>query len=187
MKLIAADMDRRLGVRDTAALFLPEEFHKGSGLPVPPAFSFIKDRINLGYFKAKIGETLFVPFGDMPAVIVAGLGKKGEITAESLRNSAGAAVDVCRRKRISTLHVFVPEIEKLSEVSAIGPLAEGLSLANYAFNRYKSKGEDTVETVDTAVFHVKAVPGTRRLLAEISSMKQATSPIPSPSPVRRSG
>ncbi len=174
MKLIAADKDRGLGVRDTAALFLPEEFHKGSGAPVPPAFSFIKDRINLRYFKAKPGETLFIPFGDKPAVIVVGLGKKGEITAESLRTSAGAAVDVCRRKRISTLHVFVPEIEKLPEPSAVGPLAEGLCLANYAFDRYKSKGEDTVKTVDTAVFHVKAPSGTRRLLAETGILCENT-------------
>jgi leucyl aminopeptidase len=90
-------------------------------------------------FTGKEGETLFLykKGGKESRIVLLGLGKKSEYTAETLRRSYAAALKACRKKKLKHLSVALPETE--------GPAAyfvsEGLLLANYAFDMKFSKEE----------------------------------------------
>lgn len=66
-------------------------------------------------------------------IMLLGLGSKKECTAETLRRAYGAAAKLCRHKKIGSINAAMPE-SGLSDASA----AEGILLANYAFDQLKA-------------------------------------------------
>ncbi len=156
MKLFAREKKFTLNEKDTLSVFLTEDFQKDTGGQIPEELSFIREKANLSYFKGKAGEILFLPINRYPAVILSGIGKKDEITAETLRNSAGSIVEVCRKKKITDLHVVIPHIEKTSPADASVYIAEGISLSNYDFSKYKTRNDDAQKPVEKVTFYTEA-------------------------------
>lgn len=87
------------------------------------------------------GEIFFAALKNSPNVIVCGLGERKKITAESLRNAGAGAVLFASSKKISALMVSSPNIEKMDLEDSFRYIAEGMLLANYSFDRYKSDRE----------------------------------------------
>ncbi len=167
MKLIARDRKLTFGSKDTIALFLTEEFKKEMGKQVPTELMFIREKTNMEHFRAKTGETLFVPLAGSPAFVLAGLGKKDELTRESLRNAGATVVEVCRKKKIKSISVIVPDLEKLPPSEAAVSIAEGLCLANYSFTRYKTRGEENNRAVEEALVFTSSHERVAPLLGEV--------------------
>ncbi|MGV7928294.1 MAG: leucyl aminopeptidase [Spirochaetota bacterium] len=166
MKFTARDTGFDFTGHDTLALFIDENAgqieHKG----LPEAISHIADRANLGFFTGKSGESLFVPLSGHPALILMGLGKAGEITRESLRNAAASVIDACKKKKIASLHVFVPVVARIDEKDVLAALAEGMYLGNYGFDRYKTRRDDVDAPLETVCFLVTGIQAATKILRE---------------------
>jgi leucyl aminopeptidase len=108
--------------------------------------------------KTKIIHTL----GRLPAerIVLVGLGKKRGLSAEKIRQAAGAAVQSMRdtgvRSIASILHLLG------DDYGALHAAVEGAYLGGYSFRRYKSKREesDSIDEV-TLLFPKKGKPGIR--------------------------
>lgn len=90
-------------------------------------------------FKGKEGEILIL-YGKSKKenrFLLLGLGKKSECTPEMLRKAYAAALKECRHKKLASLSVALPA----TDFPVAYPVAEGLLLANYAFDHLKSKPE----------------------------------------------
>ncbi len=166
MKLTAREAKFDFTGHDTVVLFLAEDFAHKKGAAVPDIISHITKKVNLEFFKGKSGESLLLPLSDQPSLLLAGLGKAGEISRESLRNAAAGIIDICRKKKISGLHVLLPEPEGLVEKEVLSALAEGIFLGNYGFDRYKTRADDIDPRLKTAVFYVTDAVGSAGILRE---------------------
>jgi leucyl aminopeptidase len=99
--------------------------------------------------KGKKGESLLVPnTGDLGvaarSVMLLGLGKRGDVTTDSIRRTLGrAAPQLSKRRAIATT---LPQAAGRSPEDAVQATVEGLLLGSYRFDRYKSgKNEDQPE------------------------------------------
>jgi leucyl aminopeptidase len=138
MKLIAKKEEYRFKKSDTAALFITmEDVKKRSGLH-GEKLPFISAKIDLTFFRGKEGETLFIPLLDEPNLIICGLGKTAETDRECLRRASSAVTGLCREKSIKDIDILLPEVEGMAEEDILLSLAQGASLSNYEFIRYKT-------------------------------------------------
>lgn len=87
-------------------------------------------------FTAKVGETLFsyIPNGKEQRILLIGLGSFKECSAEDLRKSFAAAAQLCRKKKLESVNLFIPEELTLSLFPSI---LDGLSMANYSYDYFK--------------------------------------------------
>lgn len=105
-------------------------------------------------FKGNEGEVLFIyPEKGPKRLLLLGLGKKEEITPERYRRAYAAATKAANSKKIKTLTLI--DYNKA--------IAEGIALANYAFDTYKTDKRSLVE----AIAFLKAGP---KILAEFEQV-----------------
>jgi len=142
MILVVKKTGQTLKRDDAVIVFLAEQGRAEIKKSLPTELSYIEKRLNLAFFKGKQSELMFLPFADQPTIILCGIGKKGEIDAESLRRSAAAAIALCRDRFIDHVNITVPVIPSLDGGRVLICLAEGTYLANYGFDKYKTKSND---------------------------------------------
>ena len=90
-------------------------------------------------FTAKEGEVVWI-YGDEPEetrIALLGLGDKESVTIERLRRSYGLCAKACLSKRVAVLSLAFPEIEMLSQETAVKAILEGITLVNYSFDALK--------------------------------------------------
>ena len=136
---------------DAAVVFVVEgekfDSAAGAGLGAEVATSAAR-LIAAGAAKGKASEVVFdLPEGKKPTqrVYVVGLGKGEKVTAEVVRQAAGALVRRLIRHRISKAAMALPVVEKIGAEDAAGAIVEGVLLAAFDYREYKgtaSKGED---------------------------------------------
>jgi len=93
--------------------------------------------------------------------LLMGLGKAGEVTAESLRAMAGNAVAKSIRMELSRILVAVPDAEKLPGEKQLlfEALLEGAFLSNHRFDRYKKDAGK--RALSEIAFHVSRADAKR--------------------------
>lgn len=91
-------------------------------------------------FNGKADEMCFLPSAekDEPHQIYVGLGKQEELTAERLRNAYAGIVKRARECKAKTLTIENIELSCLTETEFLKAIAEGMDLADYKFDKYKS-------------------------------------------------
>ena len=113
----------------------------------------IKELIAEEEFKGKQGSSIVTRVGSVAPVrkvLVVGLGKKEALNLETLRRAAASAARLAKKQRCKTLGISLPVWNDKPEQTAQA-LAEGVELALYQDNRFKSEPEDKgaqVEQVD---------------------------------------
>ncbi len=137
----------------TVAFFSTEEDIKNNTIRVPDNITQIINDINLSGFKGKKGKSLFVPLKKNPRIIIIGLGKQKNLSIEDIRNAASTITAECRSHDISSVHVIPPEITGQDPVSVEQAVAEGVYLANYDFDVYKTKKEDAQKLLREVIIH----------------------------------
>jgi leucyl aminopeptidase len=142
MKLAAKPAGYNFKNNDVAVIFLSEEYGKEIDKDIIHELSFIKDKADISSFKGKPSEVMFIPFKEYPNIILIGIGKKSKITKESLRENSSAVVNLCIKRNIARIYLVLPELDVLDEAGVLSAMAEGLSLSDYAFDKYKSPNED---------------------------------------------
>lgn len=99
-------------------------------------------------FKGKVGEIISLPAArefNAQRVYLAGVGKKEELSLETLRRSSSAAARRAQNANITNLHTALPEIKlpgiTLSDIAQA--VVEGVSLGTYRFEKYLTPSPDT--------------------------------------------
>lgn len=102
------------------------------------------DSIAMKDFNGREGELLFL-YGskELPdkRIALLGLGKKEKLTVEKLRRAYSQVAKACHQKKIHEICLFLPQ-SILDEKAVVTGVAEGMLLANYVFNKLKSKSEE---------------------------------------------
>jgi len=107
-----------------------------------------KEIIELDEFKGKKGTLAALPaYGKIPArrVIVVGLGKKEAFDINTARRASAIALKAAKRLKAEKVATILhgAGASDLSVFTCAKALAEGAVLANYKFDRYKSKKTDS--------------------------------------------
>ncbi len=98
-----------------------------------------------GDFRGKAGESLLLyPTTEFPAerVQLLGLGEEGKLSAESLRELAGRALDAAKGRRAANVAICAPRLHGLKLQEVTQALAEGLVLADYQFDTYRERDKE---------------------------------------------
>jgi len=133
---------------NTVALFCTQEQINNNSF-IPQQLSDVFAIINTKTFKAKPNTYFFAALKDRPSILLVGLGNQKDITPETLRNAASVIVTACSDKSISEIYIVLPEINAITDEARY--IAEGVYLANYAFNRYKTQKEETNSLLQKAI------------------------------------
>jgi len=96
-----------------------------------------------GEFTGKANETLLLqPAGSLPAkrILLVGLGPRRTAGLEHLRQAAGTAAGLLKGKRLNELACALPllDLPHASPAARVEAVAEGLLLAGYRFDRYRT-------------------------------------------------
>ena len=102
---------------------------------------------SLKNYKAGKDETLAFTGATGETVWVIGLGDKSKFTAEDIRKSVAKIFKNAKTNKISTIAFDVPGFNTVrDEVETTRLIAESIEMSDYAFDKYKSKKADKVET-----------------------------------------
>lgn len=111
----------------------------------------LKELIAEEEFKGKLGSTTFTRVGAGSAVrkvILVGLGKTDTFKPEILRRAAASVARLAKKQKCKTLGISLPVANNDPATSAQA-IAEGVQLALYQDNRFKSEPEEKVIQVET--------------------------------------
>ena len=92
-------------------------------------------------------------------LLLAGLGKRGELTAERLRQAFGAAAQKARDLRVGDVAIQAPEVEGIAAEVVAQAVAEGFLLALYRFDRFKGSASNKDETPPKEIERISVVGG----------------------------
>ncbi len=134
----------------TLVVFAFENDAAPAGLPQRK--SLVSEAGALG-FKGKEGSAVvFNPKGGAPAkqVIAAGLGLKKNVTAETLRRAAAVAAKRASANSQKAISIVLP-LALNDESLEAQVIAEGIVLAGYTFDKYKSKKDSGISQVSIII------------------------------------
>lgn len=110
-----------------------------------------QDLFSRGEFNAKFGNTSLLHSGDTEMarkILLYGLGNKQDFIPESARISAGKVTQMVKSLGLAEFSIFLTPNPSKEIVSAI---TEGIKLANYSFNKYKTiKEPDSNKEIEKA-------------------------------------
>ena len=172
MKLISKNKIDKFKNSDVVAFFLTEEYKDEIDNQIPSELSFIKDKIDLSFFNGKPTDTLFIPLNNEPSIIIIGIGKKDKTTKKSLRNLSSNITFICRKNKIKTINVLLPYIEEIDELEILYSIAEGLSLSNYDFNKYKTEKNKSIPLLESAIFYSDKKNDVLKILKKINIISE---------------
>lgn len=95
-------------------------------------------------FKGKEGNSAVTRVGagsPIRKIIIFGLGKKEELKLETIRRAAAASARLAKKEKCQTLGLQLPKLN-MPPAETVQALVEGIELALYQDNRYKSEPED---------------------------------------------
>jgi leucyl aminopeptidase len=104
-----------------------------------------------GVVRGKAKEITFDVPGDDRSnrrVFVAGLGKREKISAEIIRQSAGALLRALRKHRMNRAAIVLPPLKGISPESAAEAIAGGMLLAGFNYREYKGTATEKREESD---------------------------------------
>ncbi len=104
-------------------------------------------------FEGKANEVLLYHTQDkVPAkrLVLVGLGKKNEVTLETIRQAMGSAAKRVRQAKVGSFAVVLPTVKpgKMSWIEVAQAMVEGAILGSYQFTAYRSEvasGQDVTE------------------------------------------
>ncbi len=90
---------------------------------------------------------LYVPKGKEKRLILVGVGNIKKLDMEEIRNYLALAVSLCKEKGIDNVNILIPQIKHIDKKDVIRSVAEGFFLANYSFDKNKSKKSKLISSV----------------------------------------
>ncbi len=129
-------------------------------------------------FEGKRGETLniFPQTGVLASwIVVVGLGKKSEFTADDLRRAAGS-LSMKMKKKVDSITLALPTKSEtsFSDPMIIQLIGEGLYLGGYEFNKYHTKTEKGEKKLSTVIISKANAKGVKEGIEKAKLYAQAT-------------
>jgi len=108
--------------------------------------------LKAGDFSGKEGATMlaYLPKHFEKRLLCVGLGEEKAVTSETLRRSYAAAMKRCQGKKWLKVNVCLPKLKNSEEV--IQAIAEGMGLASYVFEEWKTKENQDLFHLKTLTF-----------------------------------
>ena len=132
----------------------------------------IKRAISQKQFLGKKAETLVIAgTGKVEYFVIVGLGKKAEVTLDSLRAAMATAIRTAKRLKYESLTVELPVFNGAA-LDIIAALADGSVLTAYEFAGIRKK-EDIEKQITAITFSVQDVSGARAVLARATILGEA--------------
>lgn len=102
--------------------------------------SLVSSALKQGDFRGKNGETLLLypEEGNVKRVLLVGLGKKEAVSVEEIRRFSASVVKVAQSAKAQSLSLHFFTAPKLSKEAVEQGLWEGMLLAHYAFDHFKT-------------------------------------------------
>lgn len=152
MKLtIKKDIDL-LKAGDVCCFFLTEEQAANSIEMLPESIKIAVSSVDVDSFKGKHGECFFLPLRKAPSLILCGLGKTIELDAELIRRAGASLTSLCISKNIEKINCLPPNPGNFIEVECLKFVAEGITLYNYKFEKFKTKNEKKTKLIQSCCF-----------------------------------
>ncbi len=128
-------------------------------------------------FGAKRGETLniFPQTGVLASwIIVLGLGRKNEFTADDLRRATGS-LSMKMKKKVDSITLSLPTENEMSFPASmiIQLIGEGLLLGSYEFNKYQAKEEKGERKLSTVIISKANAKGVKEGIEKAKLYAQA--------------
>ncbi len=108
-----------------------------------------------GDFKATLGETLLLhePAGLLAErLLIVGLGKEASLTPHLARKGAGTAARLARQRGLRALALSLPVHDSLEAAATATAITEGLTLADFDIDFYRSDRKDAA-LVEATLLH----------------------------------
>jgi len=166
MKLTAKERIVGIKKQDTVAIFSTEENSAEIREILPEQARYLLDDIDTSFFRGKESETLFIPLNSRPNLILCGLGKKQSLDSEKIRICGSVLAQACRDQRIVKVHLICPGADDTDGRQFVQSISEGMSLANYSFNRYKSDTDSVKPLIKEAVVYT-GVDDAKKILRQV--------------------
>jgi len=116
----------------------------------------ITEMISNESFKGKEGETVLVhSLGKISAkkILLLGLGKKENLKADTIRRLGAKAVKEAEKTKASTVSIMPIGLDRDIDPEVVGQcIMEGIMLALYKFNKYKTIDKDNKETTIKEIY-----------------------------------
>lgn len=97
--------------------------------------------------EGKLGKLSIIPLPEdkhAKRILLAGLGKKEELTEDTLRNVSGKIAQKARELRLKEFSIILPPSFEIDPISSISQIIEGSKMALYKFDKFKAeKTENT--------------------------------------------
>jgi len=119
-----------------------EEFAEKIKSPKTKLDSLIKEVLSETGFKAEYKQLYILnTSGELKSkrILLAGLGKKSEISLDKIRKLYGSALKAVKQEKISSFTAILPSAEKISKEDLLNAVVEGIELGDYSFDKYKSE------------------------------------------------
>jgi leucyl aminopeptidase len=126
--------------------FVLENSDKVLGLPKFDAKSTSAVNQSLKDMGGKIGKLSIIPMpGKKPVqrVLLAGIGKKENLTKDTIRFVSGKIAQKAREMKLSEFSIITPPSFVVESTSAVSQIIEGTKMALYKFEKFKSEKMET--------------------------------------------
>lgn len=114
-----------------------------------PAAGSLKALAERRAYRGHAGEILLLPVPGEATMALVGLGKKGTLKAETVRQAAGEVIRAALRDRAATVCMTLPEQPGWAFSKAA---AEGAVLAGYTFEKYRRQPEEDPPRFEVGAF-----------------------------------
>ena len=171
MKVKVKSGVEKQGEGEAVAVFLDEETRESLLKGEYHGADYLNE-LDFASISCAAGEISFFALKKSPNVLVCGLGDRKKISNESLRNAAASAVLSAASKKIVSLFFAVPVIDAMDHEDSFRFIAEGMLLANYTFDRYKSDKEKT--KVLEKIEFLADIPSADKILKEVEVIAENT-------------
>ena len=125
--------------------FVLEDSNKVLGLPKVDSKTTLSINQSLKDMNGKLGKLIIIPIpGKKQAqrILLAGIGKKENITNDTIRFVSGKIAQTARELKLKEFSIIVPPTFVNDSVSSISQIVEGTKMSLYKFDKFKAEKQD---------------------------------------------
>ncbi|MHA7733293.1 leucyl aminopeptidase [Nitrosopumilus sp. S6] len=125
--------------------FVLEKSDKVLGLPKLDSKTSLAVNQSLKDIEGKLGKLAIIPtIGEkqFQRILIAGIGKKEDITKDTFRQVSGKIAQKARELKLKEFSIITPPTFVIDQISSISQIVEGAKMALYKFEKFKAEKEE---------------------------------------------
>lgn len=125
--------------------FVLEKSNKVLGLPKLDAKTTSAINQSLQDMEGKLGKITIIPITgekQFQRILIAGIGKKEDITNDTFRQVSGKIAQKARELKLKEFSIITPPTFVISQIASASQIVEGVKMALYKFEKFKAEKEE---------------------------------------------